>query len=230
MSEAKPEILKVKPSPEYPPEEGHYLRGNDYSPVAVAVLLNAPRPLPNQPDTKDIEIPPHIENLVRLAVETGAALGGTIQTENIGIEKIICNVVGNPNIRYLVLCGGEVEGHNTGDAIKALLRNGINDRRTIMGTKAPTPYLFNIPLEAIERFRKQVVLIDLLGETNKEVVSKAVWSCYQEKPIKFMDYTLYDVGAYPEPAICCKTTWRIKKPETIEEWEIDEEFIKKLED
>jgi hypothetical protein len=44
-----------------------------------------------------------------------------------------------------------------------------------------------------------------------------------------MEYTLYDVGAYPEPAICCKITSSIKKPETIEEWEIDEEFIKKLE-
>jgi hypothetical protein len=45
-----------------------------------------------------------------------------------------------------------------------------------------------------------------------------------------MDYTLYDPGAYPGPPICCKITWRIKKPESIEEWEIDEEFLKKLED
>jgi len=230
LSESKPEILKVKPPPEYPPEEGHYLRGNDYSPVAVVVMLNAPRPLANQPDTKDIKIPPHIENLVRVAVETGAALAGTLQTENIGIEKLICNVVGNPNMRYLILCGEEISGHNTGDALRALLKNGIDDRRTIIGTKAATPYLFNIPLEAIERFRKQVVLVDLLGETNKEVISKAVWSCYQEEPTKFMNYTLYDTGAYPEPPICFKITWRIQKPETIEEWEIDEEFIKKLEE
>jgi len=215
-------MLKVKPPPEYPPEEGHYIRGNDYSPVAVAVLLNAPRPLPNQPDTKDIEIPSHLENLVRVAVETGASLAGTVQTENIGIEKIICNAVANPNVRYLVLCGEEVTGHNTGDAIKALLMNGINERRTIIGTKAATPYLFNIPLEAIERFRKQVVLIDLLGEKNKEVISKAVWSCYQEQPTMFQNYRLSDPGSYPEPPICCKITWRIKKPELIEEWEIED--------
>ena len=57
---------------------------------------------------------------------------------------------------------------------------------------------------------------------NPEVVEKAVWSCYQEDLTKFKDYTLYDPGAYPEPAICSKITWRIKKPQEIEDWEIDD--------
>lgn len=227
----KKKMLKVNPSKEYPTEGGSYLRGNDFSPVAVAVLLNAPRPLPNQPDTKDIEIPPDIENLVKVAVETGAALGGTLQTENIGIEKLISNVVGNPNLRYLVLCGNEVEGHTTGDALRALLENGIDDKRTIIGTKAPTPYLFNIPLEAIERFRSQVTLIDLLGEMNPEVLSKAVWSCYQEpeNPVQFKDYTLFDPGAYPEPAISCRLTGMVPHPEEVEEWEV-EEIVRNIEE
>jgi tetrahydromethanopterin S-methyltransferase subunit A len=104
-------MLKEKPHPEYPPEEGRYLRGNDYSPAAVIIIL-----------TYDAEeIPPGIEKLVRTGVETGAALSGTLQTANIGIEKVICNIVANPNIRYLILGGPESEGHKTGDAIKALL-------------------------------------------------------------------------------------------------------------
>jgi len=230
MGEAKPEIWKVKPPSDYPTEEGSYLRGNDFSPVAVAVLLNAPRPLPNQPDTKDIKIPSNIENLVRVAVETGAALAGTLQTANIGIEKLISNVVGNPNIRYLILCGREVEGHKTGDALIALFKNGIDEKRTIIGTSAPTAYLFNVPPKAVERFRKQITLINMMNIVDTEPVTKAVWSCYQEKPTKFMDYTLYNIGAYPEPAICCRITWRIAKPENIEEWEIDEEFTRKLTD
>jgi hypothetical protein len=107
------EMLKVPPVADYPTEEGCFLRGNDYSPVAVVVLLNAPYgTLP--PDVQNI--PPEIEKLTRVAIETGAALSGTLQTENIGIEKIVCNVVGNPNIRYLVLCGEEVEGHQAGSA------------------------------------------------------------------------------------------------------------------
>jgi tetrahydromethanopterin S-methyltransferase subunit A len=147
------ETLKVSPVADYPTEEGCFLRGNDNSPVAVVVLLNAPYgTLP-----ADIQsIPPEIEKLVKVPIETGAALSGTLQTENIGIEKIICNLVGNPNIRYLVLCGEEVAGHHSGSAVKALLANGINDKRTIIGSQAVTPYLFNISLEAIERFRKQL--------------------------------------------------------------------------
>lgn len=220
MGEAKPEILKVKPPSDYPPEEGHFLRGNDYSPVAVAVLLNAPY----------TKIPPEVEKLTRVAVETGAALAGTLQTANVGLEKMVANIVSNSNIRYLILCGGEVEGHKPGDALTALFKNGIDEKRTIIGTSAPTAHLFNVPPKAVERFRRQITIIDLMNVVDPELVKKAVWSCYQEKPTKFMDYTLYDVGAYPEPAICFKITWRIEKPENIEEWEIDEEFLKTLEE
>ena len=116
MSEAKPWISKVKPSPEYPPEDGHYLRGNDYSPVAVVVMHNAPR-------EEGKETPPEIEKLVKVAIETGAALAGTLQTANIGLEKLITNVVANTNIRFLILCGKEVDGHKSGDALIALIKD-----------------------------------------------------------------------------------------------------------
>lgn len=212
-------MLKVSPVADYPTEAGCFLRGNDYSPVILVVLLNAPySTLP--PEVQSI--PPEIEKLVRVAIETGAALSGTLQTENIGIEKIICNVVGNPNIRYLVLCGKEVEGHNTGTALRALIKEGINDKRTIVGSKAKTPHLFNIPLEAIKRFREQLTLIDLIGETDPEVIMKGVWSCYQETPTPFKEYKLHDPGAYSDSAISCSLTWKVKHPEEVEDWEIDE--------
>lgn len=222
LSESKPGILKVKPPPEYPPEEGHYLRGNDYSPVAVVVMHNAPR-------EEGKETPPEIEQLVRVAIENGAALAGTLQTANIGLEKLVANIVADTNIRYLILCGREVEGHKAGGALIALIKNDVDAKRIIIGTSAPTAYLFNIPLRVIERFRKQITLINLLNVIDLETVKKAVRSCYQEEPTKFMEHMLYDVGAYQEPAIVCKITWRIAKPESIEEWEIDQDFIKKLE-
>jgi len=220
------EMLKVSPVADYPTEEGCFLCGNHYSPVAVVVMLNAPYgTMP--PEVKSI--PPEIDKLVRSAVETGAALSGTLQTENIGIEKIVCNIVGNPNIRYIVLCGVDVEGHHTGDALRALAENGINQQRTIIGSTAVTPYLLNIPKESIERFRKQVTLINLLGEMNPEVIGKAVWSCYQEKPAPFLNYMLSDPGAYPEQPMSCRLNWRVKKPESIEEWEL-EDLVKGIEE
>ncbi|MEM2122230.1 MAG: hypothetical protein QXE79_01205 [Candidatus Bathyarchaeia archaeon] len=32
-----------------------------------------------------------------------------------------------------------------------------------------------------------------------EMVRKAVQSCYQEEPTNFLNYIVYDPGAYPEP-------------------------------
>lgn len=219
------EMLKVPPVVDYPTEGGCFLKGNDYSPVAVVVLLNAPYGI-LPPEVQSI--PPEIEKLVRVAVETGAALSGTLQTENIGIEKIVCNVVGNPNIRYLVLCGEEVAGHQAGSAVKALLANGINEKRTIIGSQAVTPYLFNISLEAIERFRKQVTLVDLVGEMDPQVVVKAVWSCYQEEPTAFKGDMLHDPGAYRQTGIVTRLTERVAHPEAVEEWELDD-VVKKIE-
>ena len=67
-------MLKVVPHPDYPSEDGRFVRGNDASPVAVAIILN------HDAD----KIPPEIESLVRTGIESGAALSGTIQTENKG--------------------------------------------------------------------------------------------------------------------------------------------------
>ncbi|MBI2909115.1 MAG: tetrahydromethanopterin S-methyltransferase subunit A [Chloroflexi bacterium] len=220
------EMLKAPPVADYPTEAGCFLRGNDYSPVAVVVLLHNAPYAALAPKVEDVR--PEIQNLVKVAIETGAALSGTLQTENIGIEKIVCNVVGNPNIRYLVLCGEEVAGHQPGGAVKALFVNGINEKRTIIGSQALTPYLFNISLEAIERFRKQVTLVDLMGEMDPQVVLKAVWSCYQEQPTPFKGYRLHDPGAYSETGIATRLAGRVAHPEAVEAWELDD-IVKRIE-
>jgi len=207
-------MLKVKPPDGYPPEEGRYVRGNDYSPVAVCVIL----------DTFDFAIPTELNELVMAGTDSGAALSGMLQTENIGLEKMICNIVANPNIRYIVLCGRESVGHLPGESLLALKENGVADTKQIIGTRAPTPYLHNIPLELIERFIRQIVsIVNLLCEPGErdidmpgldpKVIEKAVWSCYQEEPVPFMGYTLYDIGAYPEPAICYKIASKLSQPQ-----------------
>ena len=178
------------------------MRGNDYSPVAVVVILN----------TFDYAIPPQLEQIVRGAIETGAALAGMLQTENIGIEKIVANVIANPNIRWLILCAPESQGHLPGDALRALISKGVNKNKAIIDTKAPTAYLFNTALHSVERFRRQIRLVDLLNETALQVIKEAVRACYQEKPTDFMGYKLFDPGSCPETAICRKITWKITEP------------------
>ncbi len=195
-------MYKAKVQPNYPPEDGRYIRGNDASPVAVAIILCSDAD----------KIPPEIENLVRAGAESGAALSGTVQTENIGFEKIICNIVANPNIRYLIVGGPESEGHLTGEAMKSLIRRGVDTKKRIKDTSSPHPFLYNLPIEFIDRFRKQLTLVDLQFEGNPDVIRKAVWSCYQEKPVQFKDQSLYDPGAFEEEALSGSITMRVTQP------------------
>ena len=211
-------MLKVKPPDGYPPEKGRYVRGNDYSPVAVCVIL----------DTFDYAIPSDLNELVMAGTDAGAAICGMLQTENVGMEKIVCNIVANPNIRYIVLCGRESTGHMPGEALLALMYNGIDNKMQIIGSTALTPRLSNIPVELINRFRAQIVtIVNLLckpGETdisvpglNSKTVEKAVWSCYQENPVEFLGYTLYDIGAYAETPIVHKIISRLNQPQQVAE-------------
>jgi tetrahydromethanopterin S-methyltransferase subunit A len=211
-------VRKVDPHPAYPPEEGRYIRGNDASPVAVVIILNR----------EESNIPPEIEQLVRVGVESGAALSGTVQTENIGFEKIICNVVANPNIRYMVLSGPESAGHLTGEALKALFQNGVDEKKQIIGTDAPHPLLYNIPMDFIDRFREQVRLINLQFRGTSESIRKAVWSCYQEKPIQFEGMELYDPGAFEKPPLSGHITDRVMQPWNLPQNQEEKEAVDRM--
>jgi tetrahydromethanopterin S-methyltransferase subunit A len=213
-------MLKVNPHSDYPPEEGRYIRGNDFSPAAVAIILNCDAD----------KIPRELEALVRAGSESGAALSGTVQTANIGFEKMVCNIVANPNIRYLIVGGPESVGHSTGEALKALLSNGVDEKKSIIGSIALSPVLFNVSIDMIERFRKQLTLVDLQFETDPDLIRKAVWSCYQESPVEFRRQPLFDPGAFPEPPLSGRITWRITQPWAEPTSESERDALRKTQD
>ncbi len=122
----------------WPPVRGDYIVGNPTARVAVVTLASQ----------------------IRI---DGAAISGPCKTENLGIEKIIANVISNCNIRFLLICGAESKGHLPGNTILALHRNGIDDHGRIVGSNGAIPFIQNLPQEAVERFQKQVELIDHIG-------------------------------------------------------------------
>ena len=75
----------------------------------------------------------------KISVDTEYAIIGPCKTENIGIERVIINIISNPNIRFLILSGPEVPGHLTGRSLRALYNNGV-DPQTIdmINTTDPT--------------------------------------------------------------------------------------------
>jgi len=190
---------KANPSPGWPPAEGCYLRGNETSPVAVVVIL---RSLTG-------EAPPEIDRLVSVAAVGGAAIAGTLQTENIGLEKVVCNVVSNPNIRYLVLCATESPGHMPGSALRSLLRNGVDETGRIIGAESCNPFLYNLPPEYVARFREQITLIDMVGEESPERLEAAVAACCGTEPAPFNGQELHDPGAFPSSPLSGRIEWGI---------------------
>jgi tetrahydromethanopterin S-methyltransferase subunit A len=93
--------------------------------------------------------------------DAGAAICGSCKTENLGIEKVIANIISNPNIRFLLTCGTEVKGHLSGQTMKALLKNGVKEGR-VVGAEGAIPFIENLKDDAIKRWQEQVTLVDIM--------------------------------------------------------------------
>jgi len=99
----------------------------------------------------------------------GLSIIGSLHTENLGIERLIRNVLSNPNIRFLMLCGEDTQraiGHLPGQSLASLLRHGVDKKRRIVNAKGKRPFIKNLDTRHIEAFRQQVQLVDHIGETD----------------------------------------------------------------
>lgn len=118
---------------------GSYTLGSMHSPTAIAILGRG-----------RVDVPPELY-----------CVKGRLRSGNIGIEIMILNLITNPRIRFLVVCGKE-DGHLPGDALTCLFKNGVDDGMRIIGTRAQMAFLPDIDRDSIERLREQVTLIDLV--------------------------------------------------------------------
>ena len=113
------------------------------------------------------------------------AIYGPLKTENIGIEKIVANVISNPHIRYLVVCGDDIRGHRSGSSLVALNKNGIDKQHKIIDAPGAIPYIENLNEEAIDRFRSQIDIVDLLGVKDKKTIDKTIDEHTKKSPSSF---------------------------------------------
>ncbi len=114
---------------------------------------------------------------------------GSINTENLGIERLIKNITTNPNIRFLILCGEDSRqaiGHLPGQSLVSLFENGIDpDKKRILGAKGKRPVLKNIDIESIEQIKKQVQLINMIECSDLTDITKTIDECASKKIIPF---------------------------------------------
>jgi len=132
---------KKSPASGWPIVQGDFHSGDANSPVAVMTCGS-------HLDEKGI-------------CDKGAAIAGSCKTENLGLEKVIANIISNPNIRFLLLCGTEVKGHLAGQTMVALHKNGVKDGR-VVGAEGAIPFIENLSGDAIKRFQEQVELVNIM--------------------------------------------------------------------
>jgi tetrahydromethanopterin S-methyltransferase subunit A len=121
--------------------------------------------------------------------DAGAALCGSCKTENLGLEKVIANVIANPNIRFALLVGTEVKGHLSAQTLIALHKNGVKEGR-VVGAEGAIPFIENLNDTHIKRFQEQVEVVNIM-ETEDVGVVKA----------KINELKARDPGAFGAEAI-----------------------------
>jgi len=142
---------------DWPYVPGTYFVSDPSAPVAVCTLGSvdlAPKVAENPP--------------------AGLCITGKVETENIGIEKIIKNVISNPAIRFLLCVGNEPPKHLTGATMVALFENGIDAENKIPGSPGMRPSLPNTTAEEVDAFRSQVEPVVMIGCTDVDEIHAKV--------------------------------------------------------
>ena len=118
--------------------------------------------------------------------DAGAAIAGSCKTENLGLEKVIANVISNPNIRFALCCGTEVKGHLSGQSFIALHAGGVSGGK-IVGAQGAIPFIENLADDAIKRFQDQVEIVNIMESEDMGAIKA-----------KIDELKAKDPGAFPE--------------------------------
>ena len=142
---------------DWPFVPGTYFVADPAAPVAVTTLGSV-----------------DLAQAVSESAPAGLCIVGKVETENIGIEKIIKNILSNSAIRYLVCAGNEPPKHLTGATMVALFENGVDERNKIVGSPGMRPILPNTSKLEIEEFRRRIEAVDMIGCTDVAAIHAKV--------------------------------------------------------
>jgi tetrahydromethanopterin S-methyltransferase subunit A len=135
--------------------------------------------------------------------DAGAAICGSCKTENLGLEKVIANVISDPNIRFIITCGTEVKGHLAGQTFKALHANGVKEGRVVKAEGA-IPFIENLKDDAIKRFQEQVKIVDIMETEDNAAIKAKIAELKAQDPGAFaadaMVVQVKEAGGAPEVA------------------------------
>ena len=106
---------------------------------------------------------------------------GRLLSENKGIDTLIQYTLNEPELRHLIICGKDVKGHQSGQAVISLHKNGMDDVGRIIGAVGPYPFL-NSSQEAIKSFRMQITIHNLISCEDVETIRNTILSLDMIRP------------------------------------------------
>ncbi len=115
-----------------------------------------------------------LEQISKSDLMSKVAIAARLFSENKGIETLIKFVLEDRKIKYIILCGKDTKGHLPGQALLALQKNGIDAKGRIIDAWGKDPVLANVVQHDVNEFRKHVVLIDLIGTTDIDKISRKI--------------------------------------------------------
>ena len=169
-----------------------FVDGNPDSPVAVCTLSS--RQL--------------LEQLAGSAVAAWVAIIGPLETENLGIERMLTTLLERPRIRWLVICGEEQRGRYQGQAVLRLFADGVEADGAIPGARSKRAWVRGLRREHVDVARRQVRLRDLIGVHDLGSISEAVRTCLDEDPGPFDE--VVDLPK-PEPLVAPQRAYRLEE-------------------
>lgn len=114
-----------------------------------------------------------LRNISRSYLMSEIAICGRLLSENKGIDVMINFTLKNSDIRCVVVCGKEVRGHRSGQALLALARNGVDPSGRIIGAIGPNPSLKS-SAHTVDMFRRQVIILDMIGTVSIDKIARAL--------------------------------------------------------
>jgi len=120
---------------------------------------------------------------------------------------MVCNIIGNPNYPVSHIDRPRVSGHSTGETIISLVKYGLDERKKIRNTSAPT-IIFQPAADYIERFRKQIVGCCRSAERGTRNWSERRFGPAIRKMRLIRGTALYDIVHIPKLRLSARLTWR----------------------
>jgi tetrahydromethanopterin S-methyltransferase subunit A len=114
-----------------------------------------------------------LEIISRSSLMDKVLIAGRLLSENKGIDEMIGFAINHPELNRIVLCGKEVKGHRAGQALVALMRNGVNTSGRIIGAEGPNPIITRCAQD-VDIFRRQVQVIDSIGIVDIDRIAQSL--------------------------------------------------------